>query len=183
MAKTKLVIIQSSPPRTVSTLLTNAIYGLIPELFNKNVTYVPNGILKNISENVVVIKTHETDIDKLINNYDHRYKLVFICSERNGMDRLIDLKYKSYNNVVVFEYDELNETSNLTLLQIVDNIYLKVKNLLPDIELDSTKCMERIQLMNKRYEEIKTKPFDYVDSFFQIHGSHRDRSSKTHALG
>jgi hypothetical protein len=30
--------------------------------------------------------------------------------------------------------------------------------------------------MNKKYEEIKNKPFNYSDGFFQIHGSHRNRA-------
>jgi len=33
----KLLIIQTSPKHTASTLLVNAIYGLIPELYNKKI--------------------------------------------------------------------------------------------------------------------------------------------------
>ncbi len=29
--------------------------------------------------------------------------------------------------------------------------------------------------MNKRIEEIKEKPFSYVDNFYKVHGSHRNR--------
>jgi len=91
------------------------------------------------------------------------------------MNYLIDAKYKTYNNVVIFDFNELDDKRN-TLVQIVDNIYNKVKNVLFDIELDTTKCIERIKLMNNKYEEIKNKPFSYIDNFFELHGSHRNRN-------
>jgi len=31
--------------------------------------------------------------------------------------------------------------------------------------------------MNKRLEEIKDEPFTFVDRFYHIHGSHRNRGS------
>jgi hypothetical protein len=77
--------------------------------------------------------------------------------------------------VVVFDFDELNETSDNTLVKIVDNMYDKLKPLLIDVALNKTTCMERIKLMNVRYEEIKNKEFTFIDDFFEIHGSHRNR--------
>ena len=76
---------------------------------------------------------------------------------------------------MIFNFIELNETTNNTLTQIVDNIYSKVKNVLPTVELDKGKCLERIHRMNIRYEEIKNHPFGFVDDFFELHGSHRNR--------
>ena len=35
--------------------------------------------------------------------------------------------------------------------------------------------VQRCKLMNNRYDEIKNESFDYVDLFFHIHGSHRNR--------
>ena len=37
------------------------------------------------------------------------------------------------------------------------------------------KCIKRIELMNKRYDEIKDNNFSYIDDFFEIHGNHRNR--------
>ena len=174
----QLLIIQTSPYHTASTLLVNAIYGIIPELFDKKIIghWVAN--FQNRFENIIAVKHHDTNIDSLIDKYNKNYKVVFICSERKEKNYFIDEKYKTYDNVVVFDFDELNETHSNTITQIVDNIYNKVKIILPDIELDKTKCIERIQLMNSRYEEIKHKPFSYIDNFFEIHGSHRNRDSK-----
>ena len=170
----KLLIIQTSPPHTASTLLVNSIYGLIPELFDKKII-LHHYIFKKYFKDIIVVKDHEINIDLLINKYNKEYKLVFICSERKEKNYLIDEKYKKYDNVIVFDFNELNETSDYTLIEIIDNIYNKVKNLLSGIELDKIKCIERIKLMNARYEEIKDKDFTYVDYYFQIHGSHRNR--------
>lgn len=171
----KLLIIQTSPIHTASTFLVNAIHGLIPELFDKKIIGIWCNNFQDNFENIIVVKNHDTNIDKLIDKYNKIYKLIFICSERREMNKNIDEKYKTYNNVVIFDFNELNETSNNTLTQIVDNIYNKIKKILPDIELDNTKCIKRIELMNSRYDDIKSKPFSYIDEFFQIHGSHRNR--------
>jgi hypothetical protein len=68
------------------------------------------------------------------------------------------------------------------LIKIIDNIYNKVKKLfdnfqLNNLELNKIKSIERIKLMNNRYEEIKTNSFSYKDDFFNIHGSHRNRKN------
>jgi hypothetical protein len=178
----KLLIIQTSPTHTASTFIVNAIYGIIPELFDKKIVGTwDNNFEKNFEndfKNIIAFKCHNTNIDELINKYNKKYKVVFICSERQQKNYLIDPKYKTYNNVVVFDFDELNETIDNTLIQIVNNIYNKIKNVLPNVTLDKTKCIERIKLMNIRYEEIKNKPFSYVDDFFEIHGSHRNRKTR-----
>ena len=139
----KLLIIQTSPMHTASTLLINAIYGLIPDLCDKKIIGIWGNefenYFENYFENIIVIKHHNIDIDGLINLYDKTYKLLFICSERQEKNYLIDEKYKKYNNVVIFDFNELNETLDNPLIKIVDNIYDKVKNVLPDIDLDKTK--------------------------------------------
>ena len=171
----KLLIIQTSPEHTASTLLINAIYGLIPELVDKKIIGTWNNNFEKYFKNIIAIKCHNTNIDELIKKYNATYKLVFICSERQDMNLLIDEKYKIYDNVVTFDFNELNETSNNALTTIVDNIYNKVQKILTDVDLDKTTCINRINLMNIRYEKIKNKPFTYIDNFFEIHGSHRNR--------
>ena len=172
----KLLIIQTSPCHTGSTLLVNALYGLIPECSNKKIIGLWAKDFEKNFENIIIVKCHNTNIDELIEKYN-KYKVVFVCSERPQKNKLIDPKYKKYNNTIVFSYKELNETNNNSLVKIVDNIYKKVKKVLPeDIQLDKTKCIERINNMNIRYQKIKDKPFTYVDPFFEIHGSHRNRS-------
>lgn len=176
----KTLIIQTSPYHTGSTLLVNALYGLIPELSNKKIIgdWIENfyeNFDKNF-DNIIVIKSHHTNIDELIQKYKDDYKVYFICSQRRKMNYLIDKKYNFYNNVVIFNFIELNETETYTIPKIIENIYNKINNML-NIELNIESGINRIIQMNNRYKEIKDYPFSYIDNFFEIHGSHRNRTN------
>ena len=170
----KILIVQTSPEHTGSTFLVNALYGLFEDTKDKKIVFEvePN------FENIFIIKSHTANIDELIAKYQSEYDVYFVCSQRILKNLYIEKKYVSYKNVVVFQYIELNETETNTLDEIVNNICDKVRNLLSNnnIILNPQTAIERIMNMNKRYEEIKDKPFDYFDPFFEIHGSHRNRS-------
>jgi hypothetical protein len=161
---------------TASTFLVNALYGLIPGLFDKKIIGHWNDNIEKIEEkcqDIIVLKAHE-NIGKLIKRYSDKYNLFFICSERKEKKYFIEDEYKSYKNVLVFDYNELNETENNSIPEIISNIHLKVKRML-NIELNINLGIERIYNMNKRYNEIKHLSFDYIDDFYEIHGSHRNR--------
>jgi hypothetical protein len=173
----KTLIFQSSPEHTGSTVLTNAIYGLIPELKDQPVIYSQKAEDINLDEipgDIIVIKTHNTNIDKLISMYQLKCKLYFICSERVQKNLLIDNKYRSYNNVIIFYFYELNETKTNSINNIIQNIHDKIKKIL-NIELSIENGVNRIVSMNNLYEEIKNKDFKFYDKFYHIHGSHRNR--------
>jgi hypothetical protein len=174
----KTIIFQTSPTHTASTFLINALYGLIPHLSDTSIVGVwDNEFLKkfdNSPDNTIVIKTHNTNIDDLILKYSGKYKLYFICSQRPLLKKFIDVKYHSYPNVVIFNFIEINETLNYKVPQIIKHIHNKIKKML-NIELNINSGINRIVNMNKRYTEISTKPFNYIDDFFEIHGSHRNR--------
>ena len=176
----KTLIIQTSPYHTASTLLVNALYGLIPHLSDKKIIgdWMKNfdKILHENLDDIIVIKSHHTNIDQLIQKYKDKYKLYFICSQRIKMNYSIDRKYNFYNNVIIFNYIELNETENYNVAKIVQNIYNRIKNKL-NIELNIESGINRVIRMNNRYNEIKNYPFKYIDPFFQIHGSHRNRTN------
>ncbi len=120
----------------------------------------------------------------MMNTYN-QYKLFFVMSERddNDISHPINEKYKKYHNVLVINYNEMNETNELSLDNIIENIFNKFitffpKNLIPkktDI-LIKKDMMDRIINMNKLYEKIKDKPFSYCDKFYGIRGSHRKKS-------
>jgi hypothetical protein len=169
------LIIQTSPYRTGSTLLVNALYGMIPSICDKEITMLNDKYWRNKfnGTKAMVVKHHNLHIDKLIKQYK-KHTLFFVCSERKDINRLIDEKYKNMDNIIVFSYEELNETEDNPLTTIIDTIYNKFKNML-DIELDKDSSLKRIQKMNERYLEIKDEPFTYVDTFYHIHGSHRNR--------
>jgi len=172
----KLLIVQTSPPRTASTVLVNALYGLICELSDHPCVYVRQA---NINEehfkNVILVKTH-ISISAFRTKYTGKYNLLFICSQRKELNKFIKDRR---SDVVVFDYDELNETPTNPVSSIIDNIYNKVRDKIPtDIQLDKRLAIERVDAMNARYNEMKDLPFTYHDPFFHIHGSHRDRQRK-----
>lgn len=176
----KTLILQCSPFHTASTLLINAIYGLIPELSNKRIYGEWNGnVNQNVGNNfddIIVIKSHNIEIDDLIIRYGNDYNLYFVCSQRKEHKYMIDDKYTNYKNIIIFDYEELNETSNNTVPYIVTNIYNKIRKVIP-ITFDLESGIHRIHSMNNRYKEIKDKPFSFIDNFYMIHGSHRNRTN------
>jgi hypothetical protein len=175
----KKLIIQTSPYRTASTLLINALYGLIDCLYDKPIIYCGDYFLNNFDlypqNDIIVVKSHNTNIDILIDKFGLEYDLFFVCSERKELELFIDEKYKSYPNVIIFSFEELNETSTNDITNIIYNICHKLDKVI-NINLNITNGFNRIIQMNKRYLEISHMDFYYVDKFFEIHGSHRNRN-------
>ena len=118
----KTLIIQTSPMHTASTFLVNALYGLIPKLVDKKIICIWNDNFEKYFDDIIVIKCHDINIDELILQYSNTYKLYFICSERQEMNYFIDNKYKLYNNVIIFDFIELNENETNTIPKIIEHI-------------------------------------------------------------
>jgi hypothetical protein len=179
----KKLIIQTSPHRTASTLLVNGLYGLIDCLHDKPIIYCDNIFACNFDlytdYEIIVVKSHNTNIDEIIDKFADKYDLFFICSERKEINLFIDHKYKTYPNVIVFSFEELNQTNENNISDIIYNLCLKLNNVI-GIKLNITNGINRIIQMNKRCEEIKNFDFYYVDKFFEIHGSHRNRNNLTY---
>ena len=172
-----ILIVQSSPMRTGSTVLANILQGLVYELSNKPIIYFSNKIICNFSYKVNVIKTHILDLDYFMNSFENRYDVYFVCSQRKEQKILIDSKYTSYPNLVLFDYEELLETPTNTVSNIVDTVYNKMITMIPrgEIMYSTLTSKKRLSEMNKYYETIQNRSFDYVNPFYQIHGSHRIR--------
>ena len=174
----KTIIFQTSPMHTASTVLVNILYGLIPHLKDEPVIYVDKkdfdveDIFKD--NELIVLKTHITNIDDLILKYGDNYNLYFISSVRKDRNLLLDKKYKHYKNLIVFSFSELNETENNTIINIVTKVHDRIKNIL-NIDLNIDDAVNRINSMNNLYETIKENGFEYHDKFYHIHGSHRNR--------
>ena len=79
-------------------------------------------------------------------------------------------------NTLVFQYEELLETEEHTLEDIVDNIFNKLKVfLLNTYILDWEACLNRLIGLNKKVEEFKDEHFLLWEKFYHVHGSHRHR--------
>lgn len=169
-------IIQTSPPHTASTVLVNLIHGLLePE------SAVNWGKL-NLGKKLIS-KTHEQNIDSIMQDLKD-YDLYFVMSERNDgkEQKLINQKFRKYENVLIFDYTELLETEDKSLQEICENAERKLTSFLPQVVMQQAKggleqMHKRISSMNERYQEIKNKPFSYLDPFYQLHGSHRNRKN------
>lgn len=170
-------IIQSSPIGTGSTLLLNLLHGFL--LPNEGIHYDTEKLIHKY----LITKTHNLDIDFLEKKYSN-YKLYFIMSERydDKVTRVIDNSYRNKENVLIINYNIINETNNNTIDNIINNIYslfidFLPKELIPKKNEDLIKkdMKERIILMNKKCEELKGKSFGQWDNFTGIHGSHRNR--------
>jgi len=169
----KLLIVQTSPLRTASTVLVNALYGMIPQLKNKPVIFLKDiHKLPSFEQHFNDIMLIKTDLPiENFNMYTCQYKIIFICSQRKDLNLYVN---HHSPEVIIFDYEELNETDTNPLFKIIENIHHKIKHVLP-INLDKKSSLERILAMNARYKEIEKEPFTYHDKFFQIHGSHRNR--------
>ena len=145
----ELKIIQTSPQCTGSTFLSNLISGFtINTNIPKTTRYDSKTIPKDLIENNLIIKSHDTNIDSWINCHEE-YKLYFICSERNNL--IINNKYKGYPNVLCINYNEILETKCLDLNTIINNLYIKIRNFLPsEIEMNKENALSRISLRTNK---------------------------------
>ena len=163
--KNKIRIIQASPKHTGSTLLTNILYGLFTP--NKNVVFIKKS---NISTHLV-FKTHNLNFDYFPKRFPE-YKFFYVCSERDS--NKINSRFYGRKNVLVINYDEL---VNRPVEEIVKTVYDKLINMFPfEAEMNIETSVNRVNKMNNRYEEIKHRPFTFIDYFYHLHGSHKNRS-------
>lgn len=170
----KTLIIQSSFPRSASTLLVNVLYGLIiglqdmPVLWNDFRHYYGPAITGPIT----VFKTHETNLADLNFLFGKKYNTFFICSERSPNHFAEGLKAQP--NIAVLDYEDLN---NVPIHEVCWRLHSVVEDMIPGLQLSIPNCIARIEAMNRRYAEIADLPFSYVDPFYQLHGSHRSRTN------
>jgi len=195
----KTLIIQTSPLHTASTVLVNGLYGMFPETSNMNVTYYEDCADELYSDeetledflrlktpypfgDVLIIKSHHTRLDYYLGKYGDSYDIYFVSSERKEKESpeyMMPQKYRDYSNLILFDYEEINETSSYSVENIVDGMVHKLSQTIPYLNFNTQGAVERIKNMNARYEEIKDMPFDYKDDLYAIHGSHRNRNHHT----
>ena len=170
-------IIQTAAAHSGSTVLSNILMAYFQPYeslaFMGKHTYSEDFLEKNI-----VVKSHDKNLDDWINRFGHKYNLYFIISDRDDYDWS---DYYHYENTLFIKYKEILETKENSLENISKNIYTKVKELLPEEfmlqnreKISIQNGVNRIKNMNERYEKIKTKPFQFVDKYYQIHGHHKN---------
>ena len=171
-------IIQLSNPGSGSTVLSN----LLMAFFQPYESLVFMGFHhynQDIVNNNIIIKTHDVLIDEWIKRFSDKYDLYFIISDRHDYDWN---EHKKNKKILFINYEEILESKINPLPKISLNIYNKVNNFLPKEfmiynrrNISIQNGINRINNMNKRYLEIKNKPFEFVDKYYQLHGKHRNR--------
>ena len=170
-------IIQSSPPQTGSTLLLNLIHGFISP---QEEVHFPT---ETLIEKFLITKTHGINVTHFENKYP-QYKLFFIMSERNDskIKAEINNEYKKKSNVLVINYNNLLETNNNSIKNIIDYTFNEFNNFIPkelkpnkDDDLIKDDMTKRFKKVNETVELMKDEPFRKWDKFTGIHGHHRNR--------
>lgn len=178
MMKTRFI--QSGFPRSASTLLVNALMGLIVGMEEMPVyftDFVHQPFLNDAP--LDVFKTHNTNLAQVADFFPSDYRLFFIGSERTPIsgktDKVhfstghFDEKSRAYDNVVIFDFKDISDAT------VCRDLYDIVGFMAPDVAISRPGCEARVAAMNRRYAEIAHLPFTYTDPFYQLHGSHRSR--------
>ena len=173
--------IQLSHPGSGSTVLSNLLMAFFQPY--ENVVFMgKNYYTENIVHDNIVIKTHDKSIIDWNNKFSDKYDLYYIISDRHDYDWS---EYYNQEKFLFINYEELLEKPNNSIEKISENVFKKIDNFLPQEfmiynrkHISIQNGINRINNMNKRYAEIKDKPFEFVDKYYQIHGSHRNRKNK-----
>jgi len=172
-------IIQSSRPRTDSTLLLNLLHGFIsPE---EEIHWKTEKLI----DKFLITKTHNTNITLMEYKYP-QYKLFFIMSGRNDshVQEEIDNEYKKKSNVLVINYDKILVSDNNSIDDIIEFTFNEFNNFLPkeikpdkDDNLIKKDMKKRMEIVNETVINMKDMSFEKWDKFTGIHGSHKYRKN------
>jgi hypothetical protein len=166
----KNIIIQCSTKNSASVVLINILHGLLSDL--EPVKFIDRYSIKQIKElidntDIPILKTHICNLNSWINHFKE-YNLIFICSDNNSNKITTNCK-----NTVIIDNTKLITSESNTPETIIDYVINEIKSLLPaNYILNKESCIKRLNNMFLLYNDIKNKPFSYVDTFFHIHGSH-----------
>jgi len=169
-----LIFIQCSPKGSGSTVLANILQGFLDKGRPLRFEYSPEDA--SDCNGLSVIKTHNMDYAGWEARFPSK-KILFVSSSRKG--RKFDKIENTVENQIIIEYENLLESDTVSVDNIVSNIYDRVVHRTKRyIKLDKKGGLSRILAMNKRYAEIKDYPFQFLDHFYHIHGSHRGFKGK-----
>lgn len=160
----KTLILLATHPRTGSTLVANAIQGLIEPKARIQVhsRFDPQRLnLLFKTREIVLVKTHQTAVNVWRKKCEGFCDLKVVTIHRQGIE---DVKGADVELI----YDLIEGLQSKTLA-------LYLAHLLGVDKEKAQAAKDRIDAMNKRVEELKNEPFTVLDEFYHIHGSHRNR--------
>ena len=164
-------IIITAFTNTKSNFLINIIHGLI---YNDEPIYID---IEKMIHHKLIVKTHDTNIDKLILQYGENYDLYFIGCENM---RPYLKKYYSMENVNIFKTSDLTISEDNDLPKIIEHVYNSLYTFLPNklFNVDKAnlmnKAMNRILTMTVEYNKIQNKSSSELNTFYNIRGSKKE---------
>lgn len=171
-------IIQTSYVHTGSTLLSNILYGFFCCDKPIQVQFIPIANKTDKLASNLIIKSHYLGIRRWIYSYS-QFDLFFVLSERNEK---YPPHFYNMNKILIIDYNTLLESETNQVETIVENVYEKIRNFLPsrlfehyNENIMKKNATRRVKTMNALYERIKNKDFSFFDSFYLLHGGHRNR--------
>lgn len=171
-------IIQTSYVHTGSTLLSNILYGFFCCDKAVQVQFMPVASQIDKLASNLIIKSHYLGIRRWIYSYT-QFDLFFVLSERNDK---YPPHFYNMNKILIIDYNTLLESDANPVETIVENVYNKIRNFLPpklfepyNENIMKKNAIRRVKTMNALYERIKNKDFSFFDSFYLLHGGHRNR--------
>ena len=188
-------IIIISEPGSGSTLLYNMILGAFHPNQQFNFLKIRDGeflINQKYVDAVPINCVYKTHVNSL-----QRLRKMLSESERGGLFFITPRRFFSCGHrhhdaftdrdegVLAVDYTDFVSDSQDSPERACRTVYKMLKEFLPNNcmysscdETNISNMVKRVTGMNRRYEEIKTKPFNYEDSFYGIHGSHRSKDSR-----
>ena len=171
-------IIQTSYVHTGSTLLSNILYGFFCCDKPIQVQFMPVASQTDELTKNLIVKSHYLGIRRWIHSYN-QFDMFFVLSER---DQKYPPHFYNMNKILIIDYKTLLESNSNPVEAIVENVYNKIRDFLPpkffepySENIMKKNAIRRVKTMNALYENIKNKGFSYFDSFYLLHGNHRNR--------
>lgn len=164
-------IIISAFTNTKSNFLINIIHGLI---YKDEPIYID---MDTMIHHKLIVKTHDTNIDKLILQYGANYDLYFVGCENT---RPYLKKYYSMENVNIFKTTDLIISEYNDLPKIIEHVYNSLNTFLPrelfnvDKENSMNQAMDRMLTMSVEYNKLVNKYSTELNSFYNIRGTKKE---------
>ena len=176
-----------------STLIANINTGLFEP--KKPIQFVyPHDLLNPqyiLPEDRITLKSHPPPNNEGVPTYNIDVLLETVKMRSNGQTYFVYVNREDHpiiktrlDNMMLLDYEKIlyknvqyNKTTTC-LHDVIDYIVTKYTEVIPELEITQNmihNAVTRVNEMDRVAKEMKTQPFQKVDSFFQIHGGHRGR--------
>lgn len=115
----------------------------------------------------LLVKSHDLDLEAWM-RFNRRARLIFVSSERSDAKVHASVFVRPFATHHVLDYSLLVtdvQGEEAVCARVADAVGMQGRN---------ERCAERLRAMNARERELREAPFEVVDTYYQLHGSHRN---------